>query len=247
MSCEVRVTTFNEVQEVRIECCNKIEIEQMENSIISSITQKLEKLNVLIKNCDVYSDGTSILLNDRYNICKDITEISTAFGFTIKQLDCSLKGKTYIINDDLIKALKQFGREYSFGKKVINKELSEEVKDILSEHSQNISIDKDILAMVNNIKKNGQFVTTKTREITDTTEDGYLVNRQEGEWKSNETSIRADLMELSKKYQGVVNKANEQLRDGTAKLIYSRARQMGYAVQEIKKGTQTQLVLVRCD
>ena len=61
MSCEVRVTTFNEVQEVRIECCNKIEIGQMENSIISSITQKLEKLNVLIKNCDVYSDGTSIL------------------------------------------------------------------------------------------------------------------------------------------------------------------------------------------
>ena len=54
-------------------------------------------------------------------------------------------------------------------------------------------------------------------------------------------------MELSKKYQGIVNKANEQLRDGTAKLIYSRARQMGYAVQEIKKGTQTQLVLVRCD
>ena len=75
----------------------------------------------------------------------------------------------------------------------------------------------------------------------------YLVNRQEGEWQSNESSIRAELMELSKKYQGIVNKANEQLRDGTAKLIYSRARQMGYAVQEIKKGTQTQLVLVRCD
>ena len=43
------------------------------------------------------------------------------------------------------------------------------------------------------------------------------------------------------------NLAEQQLRDGTAKLIYARARQMGYAVQEVKKGTQTQLVLVRCE
>ena len=54
-------------------------------------------------------------------------------------------------------------------------------------------------------------------------------------------------MKISKEAQNTVNKTNEQLRDGTTKLIYSRARQMGYAVQEIKKGTQTQLVLVRCE
>ena len=50
---------------------------------------------------------------------------------------------------------------------------------------------------------------------------------------------------MSKEAENVVKKTNAYLRDGTTKLIYTRARQMGYAVQEVKKGTQTQLVLVR--
>ena len=46
---------------------------------------------------------------------------------------------------------------------------------------------------------------------------------------------------------GVMEKGNIQLRDGTAKLLHSRARQMGYAVKEERKGNQVQLVLVRCE
>ena len=49
----------------------------------------------------------------------------------------------------------------------------------------------------------------------------------------------------SKEAEAIVQRTNANLRDGTTKLIYTRAKQMGYAVQEVKKGTQTQLVLVR--
>ena len=42
-----------------------------------------------------------------------------------------------------------------------------------------------------------------------------------------------------------VSKANSDMLNGTTKLIYSRARQMGYAVEEVKKGKDVQLVLVR--
>ena len=101
--------------------------------------------------------------------------------------------------------------------------------------------------MVRNIKKNGQYVTTRTRSVTYVTEDDVLIGRSEGQWVSNANEIRDKLMEISKNAQNVVNRTNSQLRDGTAKLIYARARQMGYAVQEVKKGTQVQLVLVRCE
>jgi hypothetical protein len=101
--------------------------------------------------------------------------------------------------------------------------------------------------MVRNIKKNGQYVTTRTRTITEETEDGRLIGRSEGQWVTDANEIRNKLMKISKDAQTTVNKTNSQLRDGTAKLIYARARQMGYAVQEVKKGTQTQLVLVRCE
>ncbi len=247
MSCERRVFTFNEVEEVRIECCDKTEIETLENTIISAIEQKLEKLNILIKNCNVYCYDGSLLVNDRYNICSNIIEVATAFGLDIKQIDCNIRGKNYIITDDLLVTLKQFEKSFEFGKNVENQELTDEVMDIIKRNSTNKTINNDILAMVRNIKKNGQYLTTKTREITEVTEDIFLVGRSVGEWVSDADEIRSKLMQISRNAQNTVNKTNAQLRDGTAKLIYSRARQMGYAVQEIKKGTQTQLVLVRCE
>lgn len=75
-----------------------------------------------------------------------------------------------------------------------------------------------------------------------------LVNSQKGNWSIDEDTIqdkRNKLLNIARETAEIIKRTNEYLRDGTAKLIYTRARQMGYAVQEIKKGTQTQLVLVR--
>lgn len=247
MSCERRVHTFQQVEEVRIECCNKKELEDLEKTIITSLEQKLEKLNILIKNCNVFSGNGMVLVNDRYNICSDLITVAEAFGLNIKQIQCSLRGKNYIITDDLLTVLKQLEKEYAFGKNIANQELSNIISQILYDNTITRNIDANVLEMVKNIKKNGQYVTTRTRTITEETEDGRLIGRSEGQWVSNADEIRTKLMDISKKAQKTVNRTNSQLRDGTAKLIYARARQMGYAVQEVKKGTQTQLVLVRCE
>lgn len=247
MSCERRVYTFQQVEEVRIECCDKKELEKLEKTIISSIEQKLEKLNILIKNCNVYSGNGMILVNDRYNICSDLSTVAEAFGLNIKQVQCSLKGKNYIITDELLTVLKQLEREFAFGTNIANQELTDVICQILNENSVTRNIDLNVLEMVRNIKKNGQYVTTRTRTITEETEDGILIGRSKGQWVTDANEIRNKLMIISKNAQTTVNKTNSQLRDGTAKLIYARARQMGYAVQEVKKGTQTQLVLVRCE
>lgn len=247
MSCERRVHTFQQVEEVRIECCDKKELKELEKTIISSIEQKLEKLNILIKNCNVYSGNGMILVNDRYNICSDLATVAKAFGLNIKQVQCSLKGKNYIITDELLTVLKQLEREFGFGTNIANQELTDVICQILNENSVTRNIDLNVLEMVRNIKKNGQYVTTRTRTITEETEDGRLIGRSEGQWVTDANEIRNKLMKISKDAQTTVNKTNSQLRDGTAKLIYARAKQMGYAVQEVKKGTQTQLVLVRCE
>lgn len=247
MSCERRVHTFQQVEEVRIECCNKKELEDLEKTIITSLEQKLEKLNILIKNCNVYSGNGMILVNDRYNICSDLIAVAEAFGLNVKQIQCSLRGKNYVITDDLLTVLKQLEKEYEFGKNIANQELSNIISQILYDNTITRNIDANVLEMVKNIKKNGQYVTTRTRTITEETEDGRLIGRSKGQWVSNADEIRTKLMDISKKAQKTVNRTNSQLRDGTARLIYARARQMGYAVQEVKKGTQTQLVLVRCE
>lgn len=247
MSCERTVRTFTEVEEVIIECCNKEEIEALEKSIISSIEQKLEKINILIKNCNVYSGNGVILVNDRYNICSDLISVAEAFGLSIKQIQCFLKGKTYVITDDLLTVLKQFDKEFEFGKNITNQTLTDSIKEILEKNATTKQIDAKILEMVRNVKKNGRYITTRTRQITEDYEDSFLLGRSEGQWESDAAEIRDSLMSISKKAQETVNRTNTMLRDGTAKLIYVRARQMGYSVQEVKNGTQTQLVLVRCE
>lgn len=251
MSCERSVYTFQEVEEVRIECCDKKEIEDLEKTIKNALEQKTEKLNVLIKNCNIYSFGGVILVNDRYNICSDLTTVAEALGLTINPVQCSLRGKNYIITDELVAFLLQFGITFDFGANISNQSLDATIKDIIIKNTPKREISQSILDMVSNIKANGQYVTTRTREITEEygEDGGYrsLVGRSESAWVSDAEAVRGQLMEISKNAQNTVNRTNAQLCDGTAKLIYARARQMGYAVQEVKKGTQTQLVLVRCE
>ena len=247
MSCERRVYTFQEVEEVRIECCDKKEIEDLEKTIKNALEQKTEKLNVLIKNCNIYSFGGVILVNDRYNICSDLTTVAEALGLTINPVQCSLRGKNYIITDELVAFLLQFGITFDFGANISNQSLDATIKDIIIKNTPKREISQSILDMVSNIKANGQYVTTRTREITEEYDEDGLVGRSESAWVSDAEAVRGQLMEISKNAQNTVNRTNAQLCDGTAKLIYARARQMGYAVQEVKKGTQTQLVLVRCE
>lgn len=245
MSCERKTKIFKEVEQVRIDCLNKKELEYLEKTIIASIEQKLEKINILINNCNIYSGNGMILVNDRYNVCSDLITVSEAFGFKIKQIQCRLKGKNYILYDDLIAVLEQFDKKYDFGSNIANQELSDVVAQILNDNAVKRNIDSNVLDMIRNIKKHGQYVTTRTRTIEEKTEDGYLKDRFVGDWITDADEVKSKLMEISNAAQTTVNKTNSQLRDGTAKLIYTRARQMGYAVQEVKKGTQTQLVLVR--
>ncbi len=180
-------------------------------------------------------------------ICSEITSIAEALGLAISPIQCSLRGKNYIISDKLVSYLAQFGIGCNLGKKIANQELTETIKDIIAKNSPKTEIDTSILAMVENIMTNGQYITTRTREITEVYEDYFLYNRTEGEWKSDANEIRDRLMSISKQANETVKKTNEQLRDGTAKLIFARARQMGYSVQEVKNANQTQLVLVRCE
>lgn len=245
MSCERRVKTFFETEEVKIECCNRNEIEALENNIICAIEQKLDKLNILIKNCDIYSNNSSLLVNDRYNICSNLIDVCTAFGMNIQKVDCSLKGKNYIISDSLLNVLRQLDKEYEFGKKISNKEVTETILEIINKNLSKEKIDSAILEMVRNIKKNGQYTTTRTRKIVEETEDDLLISRDVGKWVSNYDFVKNQLLEISKSINNTLKETNKYLRDGTAEIIYSRARQMGYSVEKVNKGKEIQLVLVR--
>lgn len=244
MSCKRKVKTF-EVEKIVIDTCSKKEIEQMEKAIIFALEQKIEKIKILIKNCDVYSYNGCILVNDRYNVCIDLINVCEAFGLSINQIQTSLRGKNYLITDSLYVTLKQLGVPYIFGKNVSNKESSDEIVKIIESNSKDMNVDEKILEFVKNIKQNGVYTSFREREVTKIIYDETVLERKEGEWSVDVKDIQDKLLNLAKGVEAKINGINQQLRDGTSKLIYTRAKQMGYSVQEIKKGNQTQLVLVR--
>lgn len=245
MSCQ-RTVKFFETVAVKIDVCNKEELEKLEKCIIFSINQKLEKLNIIIKNCDVYSNGNCILVHDRFNICPFLKEVADAFGLSCDMVDCSLKGKTYLISDDLLRVLKQIGVEYNYGLDIANQDLNDEIKNIIGDFGTT-RVNQAILNMVMNIKKNGVYSISKTRAVNQVYDDNGLIDHSEGKWSVDENKLKERLLKMSKEAEDTIKKTNAYLRDGTAKLIYARTKQMGYSVQQIKKETQVQLVLVRCE
>lgn len=244
MSCTRHVESF-EVVEVKIEFTTDKEcIMKMEEIAELLLKQKLDKLNILLKKLNVYCYNNTLLVNDKYNICKDLEEIAAAFGLTIKPVTCSLRGKNYIISDKLIEILMTINENYRLDG-IANQELTAEIKEVINKNGIYLTISEELTSIIRSIREKGTIVTQGTQRVVTTYYDGMIKRQERGEITSDKGKITEMVKGYVKASTSVMEKGNKQLRDGTAKLLYSRARQMGYAVKEERKGNQIQLVLVR--
>ena len=108
MSCITTVKTF-EVVEIKLDEIKAEDLLELEETLCNVMVQKLEKLNILIKETNIYSHNGCLLINDRYRVCVDLEEIARAFGLEIKKINCSLRGNNYIVSDALVSLLKEIG------------------------------------------------------------------------------------------------------------------------------------------
>lgn len=244
MSCVRTVKTF-EIVEIKLDEIKANDLVELEETLCNIMIQKLEKLNILIKETNIYSHNGCLLINDRYRICADLEEITRAFGLEIKKINCSLRGNNYIVSDALVSLLKEIGVSYAFGESIANQTATEEIKAIIENNAISETIKGDLLEIAKNIRQNGSYTMTKTREVVTEYYDDQFRGQTKGAWNSNEGTVQTQLKGFVERSRQTVNKANADMLNGTTKLIYSRARQMGYAVEEVKKGKDVQLVLVR--
>lgn len=244
MSCSRAVKTF-EVVEIKLDEITETDLIELENKVHSAIFQKLEKLNILIKDMNVYSYNGCLLINDRYKICSDFEEIASAFGLDVNKINCNLRGNNFIVSDVLISLLKEIGVDCAFGENIANQPLSEEIKAIIENNVSLKTTNEDFLAIIHNIRKNGRYTMTKQREVITSYYDDQFRGEKKGDWDFNEKTVQELLKNFAKRSEQLVNQANMDMLNGTTKLIYSRARQMGYSVEQVKRGKEVQLVLVR--
>ena len=73
MSCKRKVQAWKKVK-IHIDTLSKQEIIMLEDSVKECISQKLIKLDVLLKNVNTYYANDTLLINDKYlwNVFRDL-------------------------------------------------------------------------------------------------------------------------------------------------------------------------------
>lgn len=241
----INVVEENKLVDIPITAITGDDLKTIEEAATSALEQKLCKLNIVLKNLNVYIRDNKILVNDRYGICEDIEEIVHAFSMSIEPITCSLRGKSYVITDKLVALITTINPDYVI-EDIANQKLTSELTTYLDKIGGD-ELDLSLAKILRSIRMTGKYSIIGTQKVVSTYEDGKLIDKTEGDIISDERNVTERLKTYLNETSASLVRTNESLRDGTAKLLYSRARQMGYAVKEERKGNKIQLVLVRCE
>ena len=172
-------------------------------------------------------------------------EILLAFGMSVQSVDCNKKGKTYLVSDGLYDVIRTTDASYSMCE-YANTEADDAIDTIFGSKKK-ITQNANLSFMLQTLRNEGRLSIDGTEIIKKTYTDGVETESESLGVKSNKQEVEIVLRSYLNNAGMYLEKANENMRDGLAKLIFYRARQMGYSVQEEKKGEKVQLVLVRLE
>ncbi|MBO5224546.1 MAG: hypothetical protein J6C23_08560 [Clostridia bacterium] len=226
---------------VSINTISKNDVKTIEEALTLCLDMKLDKLNVILKNMNVYNVGDCLIVNDRYRISPNLIDIVNGFGMKIKPIKIEgMRGNTYIIGDIVTGLLKISGVSYDYTKNlsILQQAVNIDNKQLFSDLSNRYLSDLELVSFIREIKREG-FVSIDGKEtFVDNESQGVESDRYRVEEKLQKflSDIRRETCQIKKHVQ-----------NGTIELLADRAKKMGYTVQKKQVDKQIQLVLVRND
>lgn len=212
------------------------ELGLIEEAMTICLDRKFDKLNILLKQMNVYHLNGNLIVNDRYNTALNFINTVSAFGMDIKKVDIAgLKGKTYIMSDKILSFLEVLGTEYSFGEVNIQK-LPASIRIDENQLFKYDLYDMDFKKYMREIKETGKVTMEGTETLVNNVSTGI-----ESDFENVESQLKSYLTNIKQQ----VCSNNKELQHGTTEILYERARQMGYSVEKQENGNEVQLVLVR--
>ena len=186
---DVQIWEEVKIEEVilNIDTLKREDLIKIEESEKKCLLSKLEKLNVVLKNLDVYCKDGVLLVNDRYGICKEFPEIAAAFGFTTEAAVCSLKGRSYLVYDPLFALIHVLDPLFDISH-FANKQVNVEILSVLGKVKHPVIVSGELQAILQTILQKGHYTVKGTQKIVTTYEDGREINRDVGEIVSEENS-----------------------------------------------------------
>ena len=230
------------IREIKIDNVTACDIQVFEKGLITCIEQKLEKLNIIANQMNVYAVKDHLIINDRYAICPEFIKIVENFGMSIKAVSIpGMRGKTYLVSDEIVAILHKISSNYCFGESIANMTATPTMEiAVLNESIEYSSIDSkydaELVSYIAEILRSGAVTIQGQETLIDGISQGVV---------SNSAAVQAKLGSLLSEIEKQVKRNNKNMQNGTTEILYHRARQMGYSVEKKVKGKEVQLVLVR--
>lgn len=216
-------------------------INKIEKGLSLCLDRKLNKLNLLLKQMNVYLVNGTLVINDKYKTTLNFIDTVNAFGMDIKEVKVDgFKGKTYLISDKIIKLLHVLGANYDWSSEVEIKTLPQVAKINFNDLFEYKELDKvynsSLKKYLSKIRSDGSLFIEGQETFIDGISQGVVSN-------SKEVEVELQNYLSNSQHEACTNNRNVQY--GTTEILYERARQMGYSVEKTVENDEVQLVLVR--
>lgn len=243
---EITSSIVKKVVDVDITLLSPECITQLREKAECCVKQKLEKLSLLFGGLNVYAYNGAILINDRYNTVDSIVDIAKGLGMDIHVVSCGLRGKNYVICEQLVDFITLLGGSCDFGSTHSNQPLTADITALLvKERRSFVSFDNKTSSLLTEVLTKGKITIQDTHVISETYVNGRLDTSKELEVKSDRAEVERKINHFLNASIERMKEQNLYLQNGTAEIMCHRAKQMGYVVEKTVKDKQIQLVLVR--
>lgn len=252
MSSIRRIKAFKKLT-VELKDISPESLSEMEKKLIECFKGRFSKLKTYLKDMTVYKDKRWIMVNDAYKTHKDFQEIAKAFGFLTGQVDCTIKGDNFVVTDRVFGFLSVLNCQEDMFSEVeglepdakLRRAVNKALNDVLAE-SDIIEDEKALQRAVEEVQEKGAYSVSAIEELEKRVMDGRtLSSRSKG--ISYDKKIKNAYDSFGRQVKNYVDNFSQWMKDGMKKMISSRAKSMGYNVQEKQENGKIKLVLIRND
>lgn len=250
MSEIITMKVFEVVQaNVTVDLFSQTQLIDLQNKLMQCIQAKIKKLELFWNTLKTASIHGLIVVHDEYRIHRDLKEIMESFGMEVKEVDLGLTGTTYLVRDELISTLREIPSTNDI--ELVSQTLALNPTQQKLVERYTVTKDAYLGELLTQIRDHG-IVSTNVdvvREKTTAWRDNTRLSETYKEIRNDSTMVKQQIENTLSNYlensNHAINQYNTNMVTGTKQIIVSRARSMGYGVKEVKKGSTTQLVLVK--
>jgi len=224
---------------------------EAEKKLTDCFMGRFEKLKTYLKDMTVYKDKKWIMVNDGYHVHPEFEEVAKAFGFLTGRVDCTIKGDNFVVTDRIFGFLSVLNCDKDMFDGVEGETPDKKLKDAVNktlnemlEQQDLIERKKELSNAIDEIREKGSYTVKGIEELEKKVMDRRTLHEKSLGVRTD-GAIKYAWEKLTGQIKNYVDNFSQWMKEGVKMMISSRAKSLGYSVQEQVQDGKIKLVLIR--